>query len=97
MPKDWIINSSEGELICVQQPRKLKQLAKLGFIEYPTKWGGSCQVAEGEKNVTHFEHYENSFRLSLKYVIKYIDGSIYPYLFCVKPKYGATYEYGYHY
>lgn len=97
MNKEWKMNSSEGVLICEQRPRKLKQLAKLGWIEYPTKHGGGCQIAEGTKKVCHFEHYEPSIDLAVKYRIKYINGSIYPYLFYLEPKYEyrSCYKYCY--
>lgn len=94
---EFTMTSSEGLLVAVQQNRKLKQLAKEGWIEFPTKWGGGFQIEEGEKKVCHFERYEPSWNLYLKYRIKYIDGSIYPFLFYVKPKYGSTYAYQYHY
>lgn len=97
MPKEWTMNSSEGLLVCEQNTRKLKQLAKEGWIEYPTKHGGGAQIAEGLKKVNRFEKYSNAFDLNLKYVIKYIDGSIYPYLFYVQPKYGGVYQYAHHY
>ena len=95
--QEFTMTSSEGLLVCVQQPRKLKQLAKEGWIEYPSKYGGGVQISEGTKNICHFERYEPTWGLELKYRVKYIDGSIYPYLFYIKPKYGGVYQYGHYY
>ena len=97
MPDEFTMTSGEGLLVCVQNKRKLRQFAKEGWIEYPAKYGGGAQVSEGVKNTNSFERYEPSWGLELKYRIKYIDGSIYPYLFYVKPRYGSTYQYAYHY
>lgn len=95
--KEFILQTKEGRLIAVTHLRKLKQLAKEGWIEFPTKWGGGFQVAEGPKEQTYFERYEPSYDLTIKYRIKYIDGSIYPYLFMVQPHYGNTCRYAYYY
>ncbi len=84
----------------VQEKRLLKSLAKKGHFTFPAKYGGGLQIDERVNGVDQprtFKVWRECFGMEIEYQIKYIDGSIYPFLYMKVPKYEyrSSYQYCY--
>ena len=80
---------SENEWQVVTDKVTLKCLAKKRHFTFPARFGGdSHQIDErvkGDDQPMSFRRNSNEFKISIRYEIRYVKGSIYPFLFMRQP------------